>query len=302
MEKFNGAFLINKEKGMTSHDVVFKLRKIIKDKQIGHTGTLDPMATGVLICLVGSSVKLLPYLGNENKQYTLELKLGLITDSWDITGTILQETSIQNLTPELVLAEVNKLSGPQEFAIPLYSAKKVDGVKLYEIARKQEGEGSFIGPEKQMNFWDFKNIKINLPLVSLNLWCSKGSFIRSWAYQLGQRLGVGATLTNLERTSIDIHNIEKAQTLNEIVQDIQQGKRPRSFLSQNELVQSFYTFELNESEIERVENGLISYELQNRILQLKIEAEIVFCFYQNRLAAIMQIKPDLRLKRVFKSN
>ncbi|MCB0369528.1 MAG: tRNA pseudouridine(55) synthase TruB, partial [Bdellovibrionales bacterium] len=140
LHDFNGAFLINKEKGFTSHDIVFKLRKILKLKQIGHTGTLDPMATGLLICLVGPSVRLLPYLGAENKKYSLELELGKTTDSWDITGQVLSVAKIEKLKEESLMSEINAMQGGLMIPIPMYSAKKVDGLKLYEIARKNQSE------------------------------------------------------------------------------------------------------------------------------------------------------------------
>ncbi len=301
--KFNGAFLIHKEKGMTSHDVVFKLRKLVKDKQIGHTGTLDPMATGLLMCLVGPSVKLLPYLGNENKKYSLELMLGCQTDTWDITGKILKKKSIDSLNEEMIRQSVLSLKGSQEFEIPMYSAKKINGIKLYEVAREKNELAleSFLGPKKMMNFWDLDNIKIHLPYVSLDLWCSKGSFIRSWVFQLGEHLNVGATLVNLKRESIDKYTLDRSQSLLEIEKDVANNLRPKSYIEQKELVQSFYVYNLRPQDLVPMENGLLSYDLKSRLLNLNVNAEFIFCHFQNELLSIVQNKPDLRIKKVFKT-
>lgn len=300
---FNGAFLIHKEQGMTSHDVVFKLRKLIKDKQIGHTGTLDPMATGLLMCLVGPSVKLLPYLGNENKKYSLELMLGCQTDTWDITGKILKQNSIDSLNEEMIRLNVLSLQGPQEFEIPMYSAKKINGVKLYEVAReKKELEvESFLGPKKAMNFWDINNIKIHSSRVSLDLWCSKGSYIRSWVFQMGERLNVGATLVNLKRETIDKYTLDRSQSLLEIEKDLGKNLKPKSYIEQKELVQSFYSYNLSPQDLVPMENGLLSYDLKSRLLNLNVNAEFIFCHFENELLSIVQNKPDLRIKKVFKT-
>lgn len=305
MKTFDGAFLVYKDKGMTSHDVVFKLRKIIKDKQIGHTGTLDPMATGLMICLVGASAKLSPYLGSENKKYALELELGKVTDSWDITGNILR-TSSELVSDEEVNQQISLLQGTVEFEIPMYSAKKIDGKKLYELAREGKAGNDFLGPKKEMKFWDLNNIKVfrnaneAQQRVSLEFWCNKGSFVRSWVYQLGEKLKIGATLTELKRTAIDQYDLSLSQSLKEIDEDIKQGKIPKSYKSRVELVSAFENFTITENEHRRMLDGLVSYELQNRIAQHNTSSPYLFCIFENQLVGIIELGPEPRLKKVFK--
>ena len=313
LHDFNGAFLINKEKGFTSHDIVFKLRKILKLKQIGHTGTLDPMATGLLICLVGPSVRLLPYLGAENKKYSLELELGKTTDSWDITGQVLSVAKIEKLKEESLMSEINAMQGGLMIPIPMYSAKKVDGLKLYEIARKNQSEltqpvdQDFEGPIKEMKFWGLENIQIELPFVRLSLDCSKGSFIRSWAYELGKRLHLGATLSQLCRLGIDEFKLSQAQSLEEIASDLKAGNTPKCYLPQNVLINRFDQLELEEGDYKKIENGLLSYHLVE-VLQKKITTpkcggdggSFLFCTYQKKLAAIIEMTQEPRLKKVFR--
>lgn len=308
MKTFDGAFLVHKDKGMTSHDVVFKLRKIIKDKQIGHTGTLDPMATGLMICLVGSSAKLSPYLGSENKKYALELELGTVTDAWDITGNVLRTHSV-TVTDDEIKHQILKQQGDVSFEIPMYSAKKIDGKKLYELAREGKADADFLGPKKDMKFWDLAKIEIHdkestetgiKQKVSLEFWCNKGSFVRSWVYQLGEKLKSGATLTQLKRTAIDNYDLSQAQSLQEIEADIKAEKIPKSYRTRLELVDKFEKFLLQEFEYKRLLDGLITYELQNRIVQHNSSSAYLFCVFNNQLVGIIEQSPEPRLKKVFK--
>lgn len=311
MKTFDGAFLVYKDKGMTSHDVVFKLRKILKDKQIGHTGTLDPMATGLMICLVGASAKLAPYLGSENKKYELELELGKVTDSWDITGDILRTNPVA-VTSDEIKKQILALQGEVKFEIPMYSAKKIDGKKLYEIARSGNAGTDFLGPKKEMKFWDLKNVQVikedgeessaegKTTKVNLEFWCSKGSFVRSWVYQLGEKLKVGAVLTALRRSAIDNYDLSEAQSLSEIEADVKQEKIPKSYKTRLQLVDKFETFFITENEYKRLLDGLISYELQNRIEKHNTSSPYLFCVFENQLVGIIELGPESRLKKVFK--
>lgn len=319
MIKFDGAFLVNKPKGITAHDVVFKLRKILNLKQIGHTGTLDPMATGLMLCLVGSSVKLSPYMGSENKQYQLTLELGKVTDSWDIAGKILEEHHVRVSIAEIA-SSIAKMEGEIDLEVPMYSAKKVEGKKLYEIAREitkasmrpatgaysesPKADSSlkdhFKGPLKTMKFWDLKNIEYQLPLVSLSLWCSKGSFIRSWVFRIGEILKTGAVLINLNRIGIDKFSISQSESLEDIELQIKNQIVPKSYIPQSELIKQFETFELNESEVIKLRNGLISYHLEARIINAsKGEGAYLFCTFNNQLVTILEKTPVLKIRKVF---
>ena len=311
----NGLILIDKKEGMTSHDVVFSLRKIIKDKQVGHIGTLDPMAEGLLVCLVGESVKLSDYLMGSNKTYRLTFKLGVETDTWDITGQVLKTTA-QVVDSNVIRSAIELLMGNQVLAIPMYSAKKVDGKKLYEVARKssanlapmseQTKENSefvgveFEGPAKDMKFWDLKIAFIEYPYVSLEFQCSKGSFVRSWVYTLGKRLGVGAALSKLQRLAIGEFSLEKATTLENLkaLPDHAQIYKASYYLSPWVALKKRTIIELEIAERDKLKNGLVSYLLANRISEKHLKGA-VFCFFNEQLIGILNVTEVIEVKRIF---
>jgi tRNA pseudouridine55 synthase len=297
--KLNGIFLINKEQGMTSHDVVFKLRKIVKDKQVGHIGTLDPLAVGLLVCLVGESVKLSDYLMGSDKKYRLTLKFGIETDTWDITGKVLKTAPV-DLAKDKVLEAIHSLSGQQSLPIPMYSAKKVDGQKLYDIARNDKAMENFEGPEKEMKFWDIQVIDMQLPSVTVEFWCSKGSFVRSWIYVLGRKLGVGATMTDLNRLAIGNYRLENSVTLSDLraLPDIQNAREKAFFLTQWQALQDRSLLQLEPIEAEKLKSGLVSYTLSNRIAVLGIRGNI-FCFLDKQLIGIIYVSDSVEVKRIF---
>ncbi len=311
----NGLILIDKKEGMTSHDVVFSLRKILKDKQVGHIGTLDPMAEGLLVCLVGESVKLSDYLMGSDKTYRLTLKLGLDTDTWDITGKTLN-TSDNVVTGSAIEAAIFSLMGDQKLSIPMYSAKKVDGKKLYEVARKssailaplpsQESDSfrttgaEFEGPAKEMKFWDLKMASIRYPYVSLEFQCSKGSFVRSWVYALGKKLGVGAALSKLERLAIGEYSLENATTLEKLktIPDKMQIQTAPYYLNPWVALKKRTILELEITERDKLKNGLISYLLANRIGEKGLKGAI-FCFFNQQLVGILSVTEVIEVKRIF---
>ncbi len=311
----NGLILIDKKEGMTSHDVVFSLRKIIKDKQVGHIGTLDPMAEGLLVCLVGESVKLSDYLMGSDKTYRLTLKLGVETDTWDVTGKILK-TSEKVISEPAIEAAILSLMGDQNLPIPMYSAKKVDGKKLYEVARKSsanlaplpspESDSSvttgeeFEGPAKEMKFWDLKPTSIQYPYVSLEFQCSKGSFVRSWVYALGKKLGVGAALSKLERLAIGEYSLEKATTLEKLktLPDKMQIQSAPYYLNPWDALKNRTILELEGTERDKLKNGLVSYLLANRISEKGLKGA-VFCFFNEQLVGILSVTEVIEVKRIF---
>jgi tRNA pseudouridine55 synthase len=204
----NGLLLINKPTGLTSHDVVSRVRRALKTKEVGHSGTLDPLATGLMVLLIGEATKLSAYVTEGDKSYEVGVKFGVNTDTLDITGQVTEERQVSQSHSEIILAG-EKLSGEFSFDIPLFSAKKIDGKKLYEYAR--EGEVIEV-PKKIMKFWDVKHTQEN----RFHLHCSKGSFIRSWVKQLGENLGCGATMASLNRTSSHHFSLTEAVDLDSL--------------------------------------------------------------------------------------
>ena len=208
----NGIMNIYKEKGFTSHDVVAKLRGIVKQKKIGHTGTLDPDAIGVLPVCFGNATKLCDMLTDKSKEYEACMQLGITTDTQDISGKVLTETKVC-VSNEEVEAAIMGFVGGYEQIPPMYSALKVNGKKLYELAR----EGKEV--ERQPRHVDIPYIRIvcmELPKVRFVVGCSKGTYIRTLCADIGSRLGCGAVMTELKRTRVGSFQIEDSITLSQV--------------------------------------------------------------------------------------
>ncbi len=211
---YNGIINIYKEKGYTSHDVVAKLRGILKQKKIGHTGTLDPDAEGVLPVCLGKATKLCDILTDKEKTYKAEMVLGQATDTQDITGKIILKTDISQMrntvTDEAISDNILSFTGEYDQIPPMYSAVKVNGKKLYELAR----EGKEI--ERQPRRVVIKKINIlsiEYPYIAMEVCCSKGTYIRTLCHDIGIRLGTYGCMTKLERIKSGIFTKETAITL-----------------------------------------------------------------------------------------
>ena len=205
-----GILLVYKPQGITSHDVVDRVRRIYRMKKVGHAGTLDPMATGLMIILVGKATKVSQYMMSMDKEYTGTMKLGEETDSQDADGEVVVTKEVPELSKEQVSAEMKTFLGDQYQTPPMFSAKKVNGQPLYKLARK----GKTIAREPRViNISKFEMTDFRLPEISFLVGCSKGAYIRTIAHDLGQKLGCGAHLNVLRRTAIGKFRIEKADTL-----------------------------------------------------------------------------------------
>lgn len=197
----NGVLNIFKPKGMTSFDVVRQVKKVCNTSKVGHTGTLDPEATGVLPICIGKATKIIDYIMNSEKVYEVEFKLGVKTTTYDLEGEILAEKSTEALSETEILQTINAFKGDYCQVPPMYSALKQNGVRLYELARKGiEVER----PGRNITIYNIENIKINNPIISMRVTCSKGTYIRSLCYDIGEKLGVFATMTSLNRTKTSV--------------------------------------------------------------------------------------------------
>lgn len=209
----HGVINIHKEKGFTSHDVVAKLRGIIGQKKIGHTGTLDPDATGVLPVCLGKATKLCDMLTDKNKTYRTVMLLGKATDTQDISGEVLSEASWSELSEAEVLGCIESYIGDYDQIPPMYSALKVNGKKLYELAR----EGIEIERKaRPVTIYDIKVLSVNLPHVEMEVSCSKGTYIRTLCHDIGQKLGCGACMQELVRTKVSRFVLSESYTLEEV--------------------------------------------------------------------------------------
>ncbi len=217
---YNGIINIYKEKGFTSHDVVAKMRGICKQKKIGHTGTLDPEATGVLPVCLGSGTKLCDMLTDKDKEYVAELLLGVKTDTQDMTGEILCEkepVSDENLIRECIMS----FQGEYMQVPPMYSALKVNGKKLYELARAGKEVERQARP---VTIHEIEILEMNLPVVKLRVACSKGTYIRTLCEDIGEKLGCGGAMKSLLRTKVGMFTLEKALTLTELEKIRDEGR------------------------------------------------------------------------------
>ena len=208
----NGVINVYKEKGYTSHDVVAKLRGILKQKKIGHTGTLDPEAEGVLPVCLGNATKLCDMLTEKRKEYIAEFLCGVVTDTQDMTGTVLSRSKT-DLTEEAVRTVIMSFLGESDQIPPMYSACKVNGRRLYELAR----EGKEVERKaRRITIYELEILGMELPNVTIRVLCSKGTYIRTLCHDIGQKLGCGAAMQSLLRTRVERFTLADARRLDEI--------------------------------------------------------------------------------------
>ena len=243
----SGILIIDKSPGWTSQDVTAKLRGLFGERRVGHGGTLDPMATGVLPIFLGRATRAVEFFEHAEKEYVAGLRLGMTTDTEDTTGTVLSEQPV-NVTPEQVCAAVESLRGEHEQTPPMYSAVKVGGRKLYELAREGrqverkprritireaellEGEGAH---------WRFRVV------------CSKGTYVRTLCRALGELLGCGGCMESLRRTRAGIYGLDGAHTIEEIIA-MPPGHRLRLLLPVDSLFSQYPELRLTENQTRRV--------------------------------------------------
>lgn len=209
----NLILVINKEKDFTSRDVVNKLSKILNNKRIGHTGTLDPMATGVLVCLTGKYTKLVDMITSLEKEYIAEIKLGIKTDTLDITGNILETCEVKSFKEEFIKEVLKTFIGKYEQVVPKYSAVQINGKRLYEYARSNEEV------ELPKRLVEIKNIELmdyQNDLIKFKVLVSKGTYIRSLIQDICDKLNTLGTMNNLIRTKQGRFKIENSYTLTDI--------------------------------------------------------------------------------------
>lgn len=216
----HGVLNVYKERGYTSHDVVAKLRGITGQRKIGHTGTLDPDAEGVLPVCLGKATKLCDMLTNKDKCYEAVMILGMETDTQDITGKTIRVSDISEAAKDGTEQAVLSFTGDYEQVPPMYSALKIDGKKLYELAR----EGKTIERKaRKVTIYKIEILKTELPRVYIRVYCSKGTYIRTLCHDIGEKLGCGACMESLVRTRAGVFGIEDSLTLAEIESKVRGG-------------------------------------------------------------------------------
>lgn len=268
-----GFLLVDKKKGETSFDVIRQLRRLTGEKKIGHAGTLDPLATGLLLIAVGEGTKLLEYFVGCDKEYEVEAKFGWVSDTYDAEGVLtegivsmdFEETSLSKIIEQDFVGDIEQVP-------PIYSALKVKGKKAYELARK--GEEVELKSRK-VKIDRFEIVDFSWPQVKFKVACSSGTYVRSLIHDLGERIGCGAYVKNLRRTVLGNFVVQDAMILKESV-DVE------SFLySLESVVNGFDRVDLSETELAELDKSGV-------ILGKKIEQDFIMAFYEDKLVAILE--------------
>jgi tRNA pseudouridine55 synthase len=216
-----GILNINKPRGMTSHDIVAHVRRITGQRKVGHAGTLDPTATGVLLLCLGQATRVAEYLMASDKTYRARIRLGITTDTYDVEGEITGQAETDRITRAQVEQELSRLVGRVEQIPPMYSAIKHKGTPLYRLARRGQ---TVARQPRQVEIRALKLLDWAPPELEIQVHCSKGTYVRSLAHDIGQRLGCGAHLVGLTRVASGHFRIEQAVTLQDLEQAIAQGE------------------------------------------------------------------------------
>jgi len=263
----DGLLIIDKPAGITSHDVVARVRRILKTKRVGHTGTLDPFATGVIVILVGKATRLAQFLDKDEKEYEAVVQFGAETDSGDITGMRTADCGMRNEEISARLEQtdwdqvLSRFRGEIEQTPPMYSAKKVEGKKLYELARKG------VEIERKSVAVNIRNLEILDSAVRtphsavFGVACSAGTYIRTLAEDIGREVGLGAHLTELRRTRAGRFTIDQAITLD----DLQDSASPADYLRPiDQAVEHLPEFVLREDRVSKTLNGMSTRDLSGK--------------------------------------
>lgn len=261
-----GILIINKPEGFTSQDVVSKVKKILNIKKAGHTGTLDPMATGVLPVLLGEYTKLSKYLIEHDKTYIAKLKLGIKTSTGDIEGEVIdtKEYDKNILDKGNVEKVLNSFVGKQKQIPPMYSAIKVNGKKLYEYARN--GETVEVEP-RDIELYDVKLLNIYDDEIEFEVSCSKGTYIRVVCEDIAKALGTIGTMSALKRTVVDKFEINDALTFGEL--EVSKDNIESRLIKMEEVFKDFESLKLNERKVELFLNGvMLTFDMKDGIYNI----------------------------------
>jgi len=305
--------LVNKPKGPTSHDLVGKLRWCLNTRSVGHGGTLDPMAEGLMILLIGEATKLSQWVTSASKSYTGTLQLGSETDTADAEGEVISTFDKKTASKDEVLEVFDSLMGIQELMVPKYSAIKQNGEKLYDLARRGD---DVMCPTRKMVFYESELTDLDESDISFSMSCSKGTYVRSWSTEVGSRLGSGAHLTALCRTRINQFYLEDAEdisffeSLKELDKEdvIEKIENSSCFIPLSEALPEAEIVRLNPKEEALFSNGQIPNDVTVRVAPLLRDAYrnerdylVRFLRPDGDLAGLVGVTPNgqMKIQRVF---
>jgi len=288
----NGVLIIDKPAGMTSFDVVRQVRRMVNTRRVGHAGTLDPMATGVLPVAVGTATRLIEYLMAGDKAYRATLKLGSVTDTQDSEGQVLEEKPWQSVDIVSINSAVEKFVGEIEQLPPMYSALKKDGQPLYKLARQG------IEVEREPRKVHVKSLVVDEsspPYITFTVACSKGTYVRTLCHDIGQSLGCGAHMTDLRRLSCGRFGLATSYPLQGLKELSEQG-RPLPFLSLAESLADWSALTVDGVVLERLQNGVAPY-MADLVGDVPIAGEKVRFLAEKTLVAVARYTPGGHGKR-----
>lgn len=288
---FEGILPIYKQRGITSHDVVFKARKILKMKKIGHAGTLDPEVDGVLLLLLGGATKVSDYAMDLGKSYRAEVCLGIKTTTEDLTGEVLEECNVSDIDINKIKDVLQTLIGEIEQTPPIYSAVKVKGKKLYEYARA--GKFDVEISSRKVNIYDVEFIegsdyyRDNKFYFSIKISCGKGTYVRTIATDIGKKLNLPSTMSKLTRTRSGKIELDNCLTLSEVEQLLEKNKLEEKLLKKEYALEEYQFVEIPKFRAQQVMNGLRFRK--NQFPDYDFTDGIVFT-YENEAIAIYYLK------------
>lgn len=265
-----GVLNINKPLGISSFDVVRKIKKLAKEKKVGHGGTLDPEACGVLPVCIGRATKAIDFIMEGEKEYIAKVKLGVVTDTYDREGKVLRESKVDS-TEEEITKVINKFVGTIAQVPPMYSALKQNWKKLYELAR--EGKEVYREP-RTVTIHSIDILSIDSPIIHIKVRCSKGTYIRSLCYDIGEELGCGAMMCELERTATGPFTIDRSVELKDLTED----NINNYIISLDEVFSKFPKLVVNEKFERLILNGVT---INDRTLLNRIEKFCKYAVYNN---------------------
>lgn len=294
----HGILNVYKEKGFTSHDVVAKLRGIIGQKKIGHTGTLDPDATGVLPVCLGKATKLCDLLTEKDKTYEAVLLLGKTTDTQDISGTVQLEKDVTGITEAMVRKVIQSFVGGYDQIPPMYSALKVNGKKLYELAR----EGIQIERKaRRVEIFHIEIKEISLPRVRMEVSCSKGTYIRTLCHDIGEKLGCGGCMEELIRTKVSMFSIEESLTISQIEEKKKKGELDEILRSIDEMFPDYKKIKIKGKYCSLLYNGNPFYDNQTETMVMAEDGEHVLVYdHENCFVGIYRYETRTRMFKIVK--
>ena len=247
----NVILLIDKSSGWTSNDVVIKLKGILHQRRVGHSGTLDPMATGLLVVFAGRATRAVEFAEAHSKRYIARLSLGIVTDTQDITGNILSRSEA-DISEEKFIEAIKSFEGPQEQLPPMYSAIKVNGKKLYDIARKG---GEVERKKRSIEISRLEYLGREGEEYILDVSCSKGTYIRTLCHDIGQKLGCGACMTYLRRVEAGEFSVDNAVTIEYVQRAADEGRAGELLMPVDRLFASYPEYAASDAETQRIKCG-----------------------------------------------